>query len=202
MPRATRVNRAFTRKTRERESVRCDPWSMVGVFYSGVCRMSCRVCASESQSCFPTEIAIHLPGLSTPHVFLFPQVVVCMVSFEHPLARLALFAWVRRSPSSLSSRESAFQANQYLREYQNACFVEILQAGEMKVYLSRKFRNITRATQQTGHNAPFRLCPLTINQSDRSKNSVLLKTRGCRYIRWCQYKCVRYRYCDRRHILP
>jgi hypothetical protein len=40
--------------------------------------MSCRVCASENQSGFPTEIAIHLAGLSTPHVFLFPQVVVCM----------------------------------------------------------------------------------------------------------------------------
>jgi len=40
--------------------------------------MSCKVCTSENQSKFPTEIAIHLPGLSTPHVFLFPQVVVCM----------------------------------------------------------------------------------------------------------------------------
>lgn len=27
---------------------------------------------------FPTEIAVHLPGLSTPHVLLFPKVVVCM----------------------------------------------------------------------------------------------------------------------------
>jgi len=40
--------------------------------------MACRACASENQSDFPTEIAIHLPGLRTPHVFLFPQVVVCM----------------------------------------------------------------------------------------------------------------------------
>ncbi len=40
--------------------------------------MSCRVCASANQSRFPTEIAIHLPGLSTPHVFLFPKIVVCM----------------------------------------------------------------------------------------------------------------------------
>jgi hypothetical protein len=40
--------------------------------------MVCKVCASENQSSFPTEIAIHLHGLSTPHVFLFPQVVVCM----------------------------------------------------------------------------------------------------------------------------
>jgi hypothetical protein len=39
--------------------------------------VSCRVCASENQRRFPTEIAIHLPGLSTPHVFLFPLVVVC-----------------------------------------------------------------------------------------------------------------------------
>jgi len=40
--------------------------------------MSCRLCTSENQSRFPTEIAIHLPRLSTPHVFLFPNVVVCM----------------------------------------------------------------------------------------------------------------------------
>jgi len=40
--------------------------------------MSCRRCASANLSRFPTEIAIHLPGLSTPHVFLFPNVVVCM----------------------------------------------------------------------------------------------------------------------------
>jgi hypothetical protein len=40
--------------------------------------MSCKGCLSENQRRFPTEIAIHLPGLSTPHVFLFPKVVVCM----------------------------------------------------------------------------------------------------------------------------
>jgi len=40
--------------------------------------MACRVCTSENQSSFATEIAIHLPGLSTPHVFLFPKIVVCM----------------------------------------------------------------------------------------------------------------------------
>jgi len=40
--------------------------------------VSCRVCTSENQSRFSTEIAIHLPGLTTPHVFLFPKVVVCM----------------------------------------------------------------------------------------------------------------------------
>jgi hypothetical protein len=47
-------------------------------YKSGACKMSCRVCASENQSRFPTELAIHLPGLSTPHVFLFPKIVVCM----------------------------------------------------------------------------------------------------------------------------
>jgi len=40
--------------------------------------MTCRVCISENQSRFGTEIAIHLPGLSTPPVFLFPKVVVCL----------------------------------------------------------------------------------------------------------------------------
>ncbi len=40
--------------------------------------MSCKACSSENQSMFATEIALHLPGLSTPHVFLSPQVIVCM----------------------------------------------------------------------------------------------------------------------------
>jgi len=40
--------------------------------------MSCKKCASEKQSRFDTEIAIHLPGLTTPHVFLFPESLVCM----------------------------------------------------------------------------------------------------------------------------
>jgi hypothetical protein len=40
--------------------------------------MTCRVCISENQSRFTTEIAIRLPGLTMP-VFLFPEVVVCMV---------------------------------------------------------------------------------------------------------------------------
>ena len=39
--------------------------------------MSCSVCTSENQARFPTEIAIHLPGLDTPHVFLSPLVLVC-----------------------------------------------------------------------------------------------------------------------------
>jgi hypothetical protein len=40
--------------------------------------MSCRVCGSKNQSRFATEIAIHLPGPSTPHVFLFPRIVICL----------------------------------------------------------------------------------------------------------------------------
>jgi len=58
--------------------------------------VSCRVCASENQSRFLTEIAIHLPGLSTPHVFLSPQVVVCMdcgsTEFSIPETELARVA--------------------------------------------------------------------------------------------------------------
>jgi hypothetical protein len=41
--------------------------------------MTCRVCTSENQSRFATEIAIHSPSLSPAYVFLFPKVVVCMV---------------------------------------------------------------------------------------------------------------------------
>jgi len=40
--------------------------------------MSCRLCTSDKQKTFSTEIAIHLPGLITPHVFLNPKVVVCI----------------------------------------------------------------------------------------------------------------------------
>ena len=40
--------------------------------------MSCRFCTSENQSNFPTEIAIHLPGLDAPHLLLFPKIVVCL----------------------------------------------------------------------------------------------------------------------------
>lgn len=40
--------------------------------------MCCRLCNSENQSKFATEIAIHLPSLSTPHVFLFRKVLVCL----------------------------------------------------------------------------------------------------------------------------
>jgi hypothetical protein len=40
--------------------------------------MSCKLCSSEDQSRFATEIAIHLPGLSTPHVLLSPMVLACL----------------------------------------------------------------------------------------------------------------------------
>jgi hypothetical protein len=54
------------------------------------------MCTSENQSILPSEIAIHLPGLSTSHVFLFPQVVVCMdcglVEFVIPEAELPRLA--------------------------------------------------------------------------------------------------------------
>ena len=40
--------------------------------------MSCKSCTSENQNELATEIAIHLPGLNMPHVFMFPLVVVCL----------------------------------------------------------------------------------------------------------------------------
>jgi len=82
------------------------------------------------------------------------------VSFDQHLPVLALFLWGTKKIQfglwSCKSREAAIQADQYPREYQYAWFVETLQAGEVEVYLSRKFRKITRATQQTGHNTAFR----------------------------------------------
>ncbi|MBZ5658288.1 MAG: hypothetical protein LAO56_23755 [Acidobacteriia bacterium] len=40
--------------------------------------VSCKRCTSENQSGFSSEIAIHLRGLNTPHVFVFPMAVVCL----------------------------------------------------------------------------------------------------------------------------
>jgi hypothetical protein len=43
--------------------------------------MSCRSCASVSQSKFPGEIGIHFPGLKDidkPVVWVFPELVVCL----------------------------------------------------------------------------------------------------------------------------
>ena len=40
--------------------------------------MACRQCASENHSRLSGEIALHLPGLSTPHVFLSPVLLVCL----------------------------------------------------------------------------------------------------------------------------
>jgi len=43
--------------------------------------MRCQSCQSSKQVELPSEIAIHFPGrenLSTPHVFVFPDIVVCL----------------------------------------------------------------------------------------------------------------------------
>ena len=58
--------------------------------------MSCVSCASNNQSKFATEIAIHLPGLTTPHVFIFPMIVVCLdcgfTEFSIPETELRLLS--------------------------------------------------------------------------------------------------------------
>lgn len=58
--------------------------------------MSCKSCKSENQSELATEIAIHLPGLSTPHVFIFPMIAVCLdcgfTEFSIPETELQLLA--------------------------------------------------------------------------------------------------------------
>jgi hypothetical protein len=53
--------------------------------------MPCKSCHSHNQSLFPSEICIHFPGLkdlTTPHIMLFPQLVVCLdcgfVEFSMP----------------------------------------------------------------------------------------------------------------------
>lgn len=58
--------------------------------------MSCLSCASNNQRRCATEIAIHLPGLTTPHVFVLPMVVVCLdcgfTEFSIPETELRLLA--------------------------------------------------------------------------------------------------------------
>jgi hypothetical protein len=43
--------------------------------------MACKSCKLEKQALFPSEIAIHFPGLkelSNESVFVFPQLLVCL----------------------------------------------------------------------------------------------------------------------------
>jgi hypothetical protein len=43
--------------------------------------MSCRICNSDDQRNFNTEINVHFPGLKNldkPTVFVFPEILVCM----------------------------------------------------------------------------------------------------------------------------
>jgi hypothetical protein len=40
--------------------------------------MSCKSCSSGNLQKFPTEIAIHLEGVGRPHVFVFPEILVCL----------------------------------------------------------------------------------------------------------------------------
>ena len=40
--------------------------------------MACRQCAYESPENLSSEIAVHLPGLNTPHVLLYSALLVCL----------------------------------------------------------------------------------------------------------------------------
>ena len=43
--------------------------------------MTCKTCGSDRQSKFAAEIAIHFPGLkglNKPHVWVFPDLLVCL----------------------------------------------------------------------------------------------------------------------------
>lgn len=43
--------------------------------------MGCAVCTSGNQAEFPTEIAVHLPGLKNlakPSVLVFPKLLICL----------------------------------------------------------------------------------------------------------------------------
>jgi hypothetical protein len=40
--------------------------------------MPCKSCASGNLRNFPTEIAVHVKGIDRPHVFAFPETLVCL----------------------------------------------------------------------------------------------------------------------------
>ena len=40
--------------------------------------MSCKSCSSGDLRNFPTEIAVHLKDIGRPHVFVFPEILVCL----------------------------------------------------------------------------------------------------------------------------
>jgi hypothetical protein len=60
--------------------------------------MSCKVCQSDIQTLFPSELCIHLPGgleaLKKADVMVFPQLLVCLncgfTEFAVPEAELRL----------------------------------------------------------------------------------------------------------------
>ena len=40
--------------------------------------MGCPSCGSEEQDTFRTEIAIHLKHIAKPHIFVFPDILICL----------------------------------------------------------------------------------------------------------------------------
>jgi hypothetical protein len=40
--------------------------------------MPCKSCSSSNLRNFSTEIAIHLKDIGRPHVFVFPEILVCL----------------------------------------------------------------------------------------------------------------------------
>ena len=61
--------------------------------------MSCRLCASDNQAEFASEMIIHFPGLKNldkPGVWVFPKLLVCLdcgfSRFTAPETELALLA--------------------------------------------------------------------------------------------------------------
>jgi hypothetical protein len=40
--------------------------------------MLCKSCSSGNLRNFPTEIAVHLKDIGRPHVFVFPEILVCL----------------------------------------------------------------------------------------------------------------------------
>lgn len=77
------------------------PWSILRRFdgidivnFDDIGVVKCKSCGSDKQEKFMAQIAIHLPDIDKPHVFVFPELLVCQhcgkAEFTIPEDRLRL----------------------------------------------------------------------------------------------------------------
>jgi hypothetical protein len=84
--------------------------------------MTCKSCTSENRRKFASEIAIHFPGLKdldTPHVFVFPTLLVCMdCGFtEFAIPETELFLLGKNATAPGTTRSPTLGASVYLGQF-------------------------------------------------------------------------------------